>query len=179
MVTGTRVYVRSRSGKYLALGPGGQREAEYGPAIVQDVADNNAVWLMRWPFNDRGGTKGPILDMKKWPSSATNSTNFNLVHEKTAMGLSWYNRKHKQLVGGRYYGNYGYGNEDASDRDSFVCRRDVLENDQYGYSYFALNNSDRSLVADLNAGTVNVGAWEWDGSHKQFWQFIAVGGGPI
>ncbi len=177
-LTGNRVFVRSRSGMFLTLGPP-TTGADYGPTIVQAAADANAVWLMRWPF-DRGGTKGPVLDNVRWPSSPTTSTNFNLVHEKTGYGLIWRDSRHRQLRGGRYVSARGpNGPEDNSDSDYFNCRRDVLANDANGYSYFALNNSDRSLVADLNAGTPNVGAWEWDGSDKQVWQFVQVGGNPI
>lgn len=177
-LTGNRVYVRSRSGMFLTLGPP-TTGADYGPTIVQAKADASAVWLMRWPF-DRGGTKGPVLDNARWPSSPTTSTNFNLVHEKTGYALGWRDSRHRQLRGGRYIMATGpHGPEENSDDDNFNCRRDVLANDANGYSYFALNNSNRTLVADLNDGTPNVGAWEWDGTDKQFWQFVAVGGNPI
>jgi hypothetical protein len=167
---GRQVYVKSKTGLYLARGSSDYTYV-WGTAVTQPNTDDNAVWLMRWPF-DAGNTKGPQQDPNRWPSSETNSTNFHLAHPDGSVALSWLSPQ-SQIYLAPYYIENG---EDASADDGFNCRRDVLANDRAGYSYFALNNSDRSLVADISS---IVGAWPWNGGDNQQWQFIAVGGSPI
>ena len=172
---GRQVYVKSKTGLYLARGSSDYTYV-WGTVVTESATNSglpssDAVWLMRWPF-DAGNTKGPQQDTSRWPSSETTSTNFHLVHPDGSVALHWPSPQ-SQIYLGPYYIENG---EDASANDGFNCRRDVLANDPAGYSYFALNNSDRSLVADI--GTI-VSAWPWNGGDNQQWQFIAVGGAPI
>jgi hypothetical protein len=179
-LNGWSVYVKSKGGLYLVRGPTDYTYV-WGTVVTQPKTDDNAVWLMRWSFDNLGQkTAGPQQDNSRWPSSETNSTNFHLVHPDGTVTLCWPSSDNNWSRGQLYLAPYYIeGGEDGSADDHFNCRRDVLENDPAGYSYFALNNSDRSFVADIYQGTSTVGAWQWNGQEQQKWQFIKVGGPPV